>query len=242
MHPWIKSDKPGKCPICGMDLVPVYADAEEAGTNTGFGLKLNAERVNVANIQTTTISNRTLIQSLRVAGMIQMNGPTHFVFSVYERDLAWLDVGQVVEVTLPSMPGKTYRAEITRFDSRSLDLSRADFTHGLEVSATLADSLTQIKGNKRWHPFDGLYAEGQVIVNTPGVLAVPRSAVLTPNGEPFVYVYGGGGRYEQRKIKLGRTGDEYAEVLEGLKPGENVVTSGNLLIDAEAQISQGTDN
>jgi len=26
MHPWIKSDKPGKCPICGMDLVPIYAD------------------------------------------------------------------------------------------------------------------------------------------------------------------------------------------------------------------------
>jgi RND family efflux transporter MFP subunit len=26
MHPEVKSDKPGKCPICGMDLVPVYAD------------------------------------------------------------------------------------------------------------------------------------------------------------------------------------------------------------------------
>ena len=31
MHPWIKSDKPGKCPICGMNMVPVYADS--TGTN-----------------------------------------------------------------------------------------------------------------------------------------------------------------------------------------------------------------
>ncbi|MFN9960192.1 MAG: heavy metal-binding domain-containing protein, partial [bacterium] len=25
MHPWVKSHKPGKCTVCGMDLVPVYA-------------------------------------------------------------------------------------------------------------------------------------------------------------------------------------------------------------------------
>jgi Cu(I)/Ag(I) efflux system membrane fusion protein len=24
MHPWVKADKPGKCTVCGMDLVPVY--------------------------------------------------------------------------------------------------------------------------------------------------------------------------------------------------------------------------
>jgi hypothetical protein len=53
MHPWIKSDKPGKCPICGMNLVPVYENAES--TNTGFGLKLNADSVNVANVQTATV-------------------------------------------------------------------------------------------------------------------------------------------------------------------------------------------
>jgi Cu(I)/Ag(I) efflux system membrane fusion protein len=31
MHPWVKSNKPGNCPICGMKLQPVYADA--SGTN-----------------------------------------------------------------------------------------------------------------------------------------------------------------------------------------------------------------
>ena len=31
MHPTIKYDKPGDCPICGMKLQPVYADA--SGTN-----------------------------------------------------------------------------------------------------------------------------------------------------------------------------------------------------------------
>ena len=32
MHPWITSDRPGKCTICGMDLVPVYEG--DAGFST----------------------------------------------------------------------------------------------------------------------------------------------------------------------------------------------------------------
>jgi hypothetical protein len=33
MHPSVKSDKPGDCPICGMHLVPVYANPGGEGTN-----------------------------------------------------------------------------------------------------------------------------------------------------------------------------------------------------------------
>jgi Cu(I)/Ag(I) efflux system membrane fusion protein len=52
----------------------------------------------------------------------------------------------------------------------------------------------------------------------------------------------GKGFYEQHKVKLGRVGDEFVEVLTGLKEDERVVTSGGLLIDAEAQISQSAQN
>jgi len=34
MHPSVKSEKPGGCPICGMNLVPVYDTKNGAGTNT----------------------------------------------------------------------------------------------------------------------------------------------------------------------------------------------------------------
>jgi Cu(I)/Ag(I) efflux system membrane fusion protein len=107
-------------------------------------------------------------------------------------------------------------------------------THSLQVRAALAETVPAVA--------TGFYAEGRVIVNIPDVLAVPRSAVLSPDENPFVYVYSGGGHYELRKVKLGRVGDEYVEVVDGLKEQEKVVTSGNVLIDAEAQISQNTDN
>jgi hypothetical protein len=240
MHPWIKSDKPGKCPICGMNMVPVYESAE--GTNTGFGLKLNSDSVNVANVQTTTVERRSLVRSLRVAGAIQIVGPTYFVFNAYEHDLEWLDAGQTVEVTIPALPGKIYKAKIAHIDTRFIDPNRADQTHGIQVRAPLSENLAHIEGVKLWRPFDGFYAEGRVLVNSPDVLAVPRNAVLQPGSQPVVYVDEGKGYYEQRKVKLGRVGDEFVEVLDGLQEGDKVVTSGGLLIDAEAQISQSAQN
>jgi hypothetical protein len=234
MHPWIKSDKPGKCPICGMNLVPIYADDES--TNTSSGLKLSSDSVNVVNVQTATVENREITRSLKVAGAIEMGGhSTDFVFLAYERDFIWLEAGQNVEVTLPALPGKTFTAKINQID-------RNDPTHGIQVHATLSENPSNVPGAKSWRPFDGFYAEGRVIVNLPEVLAIPRSAVLSPGEQPIVYVDAGGGRYESRNVTLGRVGDEYVEVLDGLKEDEKVVTSGGVLIDAEAQISQSTDN
>ena len=46
----------------------------------------------------------------------------------------------------------------------------------------------------------------------------------------------GEGRFEPRAVKLGRRGEGYAEMTEGLKPGEEVVTSANFLIDAESNL------
>src|SRR4029079_10294304 len=68
------------------------------------------------------------------------------------------------------------------------------------------------------------------------VLSVPKSAVLWPGDKPRVYVDRGEGAYQQRRVILGRPGDDFWEVLEGVKEGERVVASGNMLIDSQAQL------
>jgi hypothetical protein len=243
MHPWIKSDKPGKCPICGMNLVPVYENGES--TNTGFGLKLNAGSVNVANVQTTTVERRSLVHTLRVAGNISTNSQTAawFEFTAYSRDLAWLKTNQTVEVTVPSAPGMVYSAQIKLDGGRPV--AGADFdgtSDSTKIRAEISNPPVEAAGLGGEKLFIGFYAEGRVLVNSPDVLTVPRSAVLQPGSQPVVYMDFGNGYYEQRKIKLGRVGDEFVEVLDGLQAGDKVVTSGNLLIDAEAQISRSADN
>jgi multidrug efflux pump subunit AcrA (membrane-fusion protein) len=44
------------------------------------------------------------------------------------------------------------------------------------------------------------------------------------------------GRFEPRAVKLGRRGDGYVEVLDGVNEGEEVVTAATFLIDAESNL------
>ena len=239
MHPWVKSDKPGKCTVCGMDLVPVYESAD--GTNSAFGLKLNPDSVTVLNVQTAEVERRPIRHTLRVAGRIVATSWTAewFEFTAYERDFTCLKAGQIIEVTIPSLPGKTFEAKINLRSTRAAADTDFDAATGsTTIRAEFANGAVEMPGFGGKKLFSGLYAEGRVLVETPEVLAVPRSAILSPSTSPLVYVDDANGHYERRKITLGLTGDEYAEVLAGLRAGEKVVTHGNLLIDAEAQISQ----
>jgi len=114
MHPWIKSDKPGKCPICGMDLVPVYAGDSGAETNMPEGMvKLNVMSISVINVQTDVVTNRPIARTLHFGGEITANSwnAVWFEFTAYQRDLAWLKVGQKLQVTLPGTD-KIYTAQI----------------------------------------------------------------------------------------------------------------------------------
>jgi Cu(I)/Ag(I) efflux system membrane fusion protein len=46
----------------------------------------------------------------------------------------------------------------------------------------------------------------------------------------------GQGRFEPREVKLGRRGDGYVEIRDGLAEGDAIVTSANFLIDAESNL------
>ncbi|WZO95913.1 efflux RND transporter periplasmic adaptor subunit [Isosphaeraceae bacterium EP7] len=69
-----------------------------------------------------------------------------------------------------------------------------------------------------------------------GVLSVPDSAVIDTGAMQVVYVEAAPGVYEGRKVVLGpRSGDRFP-VLEGLHPGDVVVSAGAFLIDAETRL------
>src|SRR5437763_1614880 len=159
-----------------------------------------------------------------------------FQFDAYERDLPWLREGQEVEVTTPAAPGKVYVAKIS-----FIDPNLNDSTRSAKVRVEVPNPIVEQEGRKRRELYRRLYAEATVKVDVPNVLAVPRSAVLSPGAQAVVYVDKGGGAYEQRRVRLGRVGDDSWEVLEGVAEGERVVTAGNLLIDAQAQLNQSVN-
>src|SRR5687768_4668376 len=67
MHPQVVQDKPGKCPICGMDLVTL---ARPAGTD---GLMLTDSQMKLANITIEQVSKRPVGQTVVINGQLKVN-------------------------------------------------------------------------------------------------------------------------------------------------------------------------
>ncbi len=84
MHPWIKSDKPGRCTICGMELTPVY-DGDKGFDDSGGEnvIALSDSQIRVLNVATEEVSIRDLGQTLAVAGTIDDDERNHRIVSAY---------------------------------------------------------------------------------------------------------------------------------------------------------------
>lgn len=363
MHPWIKSEKPGNCTICGMKLTPVYEGEKGFDTEANM-ITLSSNAISVINVQTEVVAKRPLEHSLEVAGRIeadqtrnrvlsayvdgrveklfvnytgaevnageplaviyspalltaereyltalsqtnfagasqlaseherlvegarqrlrrlgltdeqidqvrasrsatnfttQITAPISgtvvkrevfegqyvkegdrlfelidlsqmwFVFEVYEQDLPAMQLGQMVQVKSPAIPGKVFEGPITFIDPTINEATR---------SARVRVELQNPVVNSKRALYNGLYATARIVSTTEPVLAVSRSAVLDPGDQTRVYVDHGAGAYEQRTVQLGRRGEDAVEILSGIEGGERVVSSGNLLLDSQAQINQ----
>ncbi len=68
------------------------------------------------------------------------------------------------------------------------------------------------------------------------VTTVPVSAIIDNGKQQIVLVSKGEGRFEPRPVKLGRRGDLHIEIVEGVRQGEEVVTTATFLIDAESNL------
>ena len=81
MHPWVKSDKPGQCTVCGMDLVPVY-EGDSTHDKAAPGLVMLPQgSPNVLGVRTTEVTKRTLQRTLRISGMIGEDMSRHGIIS-----------------------------------------------------------------------------------------------------------------------------------------------------------------
>jgi membrane fusion protein, copper/silver efflux system len=82
MHPWIKSDKPGNCTICGMKLTPVY-EGEQPREVEGNVVQLSTNSVTVLNVQTAEVVKRPLKRTIRAAGIVEDDDTRHRFISAY---------------------------------------------------------------------------------------------------------------------------------------------------------------
>ncbi|MFX3626045.1 MAG: efflux RND transporter periplasmic adaptor subunit [bacterium] len=68
MHPQIRKTEAGKCPICGMDLIPL---SNESGAENPMEIKMSPTAMQLANIQTSVIKKQKPVKEVRMNGKIK---------------------------------------------------------------------------------------------------------------------------------------------------------------------------
>ena len=70
MHPQIRQDKPGKCPICAMDLIPVRKSSLSDKAIDPNAIQLSEEAAALADVQTSKVSRQNPVKQVRLYGKI----------------------------------------------------------------------------------------------------------------------------------------------------------------------------
>ncbi|SDE84447.1 efflux RND transporter periplasmic adaptor subunit [Sporomusa acidovorans] len=134
--------------------------------------------------------------------------------TVGEAEIAQLAVGTKVKVKMDALAGQEFAGTITRLSPVAVMPSR---TFTAEISIPNPQSI--LKG--------GMFAK----VEVPGqvhaqALVVPETALVMREDIKTVYVLTADNKVQQRVLKLGYVGDGWAEVLDGVNDGEQIVISG----------------
>jgi RND family efflux transporter MFP subunit len=143
---------------------------------------------------------------------------------LYEKDFASVRVGSDATVTVPAAPGDALRGRVTYIDPRVDPATR---------TAKVRVEVPNRRGDLRL----GMYVSVsfQTGVGERRTL-VPKSAVQMLGERAVVYVPASDDerRFVERPVRLGPSVGDLVQVLEGVKPGERVVTEGSFLLRAEA--------
>ena len=142
---------------------------------------------------------------------------------VYENEMSLVTVGQIATIALPSTPDRRREATVS-YVSPTIEPA----TRTLRVRFDVDNRDAELK--------PGMYATVELASPLGDVLAVPEEAVIDTGERRVLFVEIAAGRFQPREVKLGRKGEGYYEVLDGLVEGERVVVSAQFLLDSESRL------
>lgn len=146
---------------------------------------------------------------------------------VFEYELPWVREGQTAEMTIPYWPGDVRSGKVT-YVYPYLRPQTRDVRIRLEFD----------NADLRLKP--DMYADIHLKTHADEQgLLIPSEAVLRSGERNVVFVVKGGGKFTPREVTLGLSTDGgMIQALDGLAPGDVVVTSGQFLLDSESKLQE----
>lgn len=142
---------------------------------------------------------------------------------IYEQDLALVRRGLQVSFRADSYPGREFTGKVS-YINPELDAQSRTATARID----LANPDMALK--------PAMYGYATFSVAIPDSLVVPAGAVMDNGEVKIVYVQTSQGHFMPREIKVGIITNDEAQILEGLKEGEEVAVEGNFMLDSESRM------
>lgn len=205
--------------LLGMSEGEVAAIARTGKSSPRFGIYAPASGV------LTELGVREGGQLMPGASLMQISDLSQvwLIAEVPERDASRLKPGITAEVQLQSLPGEVFKGKVGYLYPMLNDASRT-----LQVRIELPNKNSQLR--------PGMYANVSFTGQTHEALSVPTESIIATGKRKIVIVKNVQG-YRPAEIETGQERDSRTEILSGLSEGEEVVASGQFLIDSEASLS-----
>lgn len=143
------------------------------------------------------------------------------IADVFERDLSLIRVGLRTSTMIASLP-QPVEGQVT---SIGAVVSESMRTAPVRIACT-----GDVSGLR-----PGMFGRTQIVSDESGIALPARAVLIREGGETVVYVSRDSQLFERRKVIVGPTLDGRVRVLLGLRPAEQVVVEGALLLDGAAE-------
>jgi len=147
---------------------------------------------------------------------------------VYEYELPWIKLGDEVEMTLASVPGKIFKGSLS-------------YIYPYAQSKTRTTKVRLVFDNSELLLRPDMFAEIRIQADTlEDVVVIPAEAVIRSGDRTQVFLVRSPGKFEPRIVSLGIESEGQVAVLDGVNAGDEVVTSAQFLVDSESKLREAT--
>jgi membrane fusion protein, heavy metal efflux system len=143
------------------------------------------------------------------------------VADVYERDLALVKVSQVARVNVEAYPEADFAAVVAAIG----DVVDPN-TRTIKVRAWVDNQDHRLKPE--------MFARLRLDIGDANpFLTIPKEAVVEVDGKYFVYLVESPDKYVKREVRVSNVSSDMVRVLQGLSPGQRIVTKGAVLVKGQ---------
>jgi Cu(I)/Ag(I) efflux system membrane fusion protein len=151
------------------------------------------------------------------------------IAEVPEAQAAWIKTGNSAQAQVPALPGEHF-------------IGKVDYLYPELTQATRTLKVRVVINNPHQHLRPGMFATAHLEGPTQAsVLTVPTEAVIKTGTRSLVILAEDATHFRPAIVQVGAEHGGRSEILEGLTAGQNVVASGQFLIDSEANIRSAFD-